>query len=524
MIAASAFPRLSPSGRRVVAGERVIVVDRTIDVGPGTGAQWMDDDELYYVRQPDGAFMRWNGARSVVVRALGFNTFSAAGVDHWAGADDLAPGPRVVFSNGAVIGGWSGPALSDDRSVWAALVQQTGAIATSHGRPARYADGNCRELRWSGRTLAWGVLLDGRWQIAGQLGIGHFSTPTLLNVEPEEFWPVPVLADGVFWLLTHSHDRLLLRQWGATHGYVVATGHTSYPDAKQLPDGRIRVVWDAGRDVLGERLIDPRSEPRVDLRPSTPVPPPPVDPPKEPNVSVRDVPNKVSVIEQCKRDFPTAWRNCHRADVSRAQAEEFARRAAYACWLVDRRFGLNGKRGDANTISQDCVCFKHDDGRESVIDFGGGAGGDNPTVQWSIVGHYLPPGPPLQLWIRPEPVDGGATNPGTPTPPVTPPPSTSLPLDALATPWDVEVDILTRFRAGIHPRDRVHELTDTGLVGSGTMTRGSLAFLIPAQLRVTVAWVQAHGNRAPRNEEWWQLAAPIADAAVADYLRAHPIP
>lgn len=303
-IAASAFPRLSPSGRRVVAGQSVIVIDRTIEVGPGTGAQWADEETLYYVRQPDGAFMMWRASGAGVVRGAGFNTFSAAGVDHWAGADDLGPGPRVVFSNGAVIGGWSGPALSEDRSVWAALVQQTGAIQTGHGRPSRFADANCRELRWCGRALAWGVLEAGHWQIAGQLDVGGFSAPTLLNVEREEFWPVPLLVDGVMWLLTHSHDRLLLRPWGATQGYVVATGYTSYPDAKALPDGRIRVMWDAGRDVLGERVIDPHS-PRVDLRPGVVTPDPdPVDPDPPQERPVRLEPKHSALIDAFAARFP----------------------------------------------------------------------------------------------------------------------------------------------------------------------------------------------------------------------------
>lgn len=508
---ASAFPRLSPSGRRVVAGEHVIVVDRSIEVGPGTSAQWADEERLYFIRQPDGAFVTTiiGSGKIDVVRDLGFANFSAPGFHHWAG---YRAGAGVVFSNGYKNAGWSDPALSVDRAIWAARVIAGGSIITESGRPSLYADHDCVELRFFGQALAWTVVERGwRW-VAGRLSPS--SGVVRLGVDANEGWPVPFLVDGRFWLLTLGADRLVLRPWGEAHGYVVAHAPTFTPDAAVLPDGRIRIVWDAGHDVLGERIIDPRTEPRVDLRVTTT----PVDP-KEPDVSVRDVPNLMSVIERCKRDFPDAWKNCHRATVSRELAEEFVRRAAHACWLEDRRFGLNGKRGDANTISQDCVCFKHDDGRESVIDFGGGAGGDNPTVQWSIVGHYLPPGPPLQLWIKPEPVSGsGGGNTGGGNSGGTGGGSTR-PFPAFRWPEDVFLHALTRYiNEGLYERDKPVENPE----GTRTASRGALMWFVPIATEKAVALISAKGNALPTPAEWWRLADDAANAAIDFYRRTAP--
>jgi hypothetical protein len=267
---ASAFPRLSPSGRRVIAGEKTIVVDQSIDVSPGTSGQWGDEEQIYFVRQPDGAFMEWHSGAPASVINGGFNAFSVGGKNRWAGYS--AARGVVQFDNGTVVAGWSGPALSDDPSVWAAVIHATGEIVTSHGRPQRFADRDCRDLRWCGRALVWNVYVLGRWQVAGCREPG--AIVDLLNIEPEEFAPVPLLVNRELWLMTHSHDRLLLRPWGLRTGYVVAAGITNTPDAKQLADGLVRVVWDAGHNVLGDVTIDP-SAPMVSLE--RPAPQEPVE-------------------------------------------------------------------------------------------------------------------------------------------------------------------------------------------------------------------------------------------------------
>lgn len=271
---ASAFARLSDNGRDVVAGHAEIWINDTVRVGPGTSPQWADDGSIYFARQPDGAFMRrFPDGRVEPVRGHAFNGFSIGGAGRWAGWNMLGPGGGVqtVFDNGTIVPGWSGPALSRDPGVWAAIEHATGRLITHAGVPSRYASSGCREPRWCGRALVWNVHLDGRWQVAGMLEPG--STPELLNVEHEEFWPVPVLIGGAMWLMTHSHSRLMLRPWRESRGYVVANGMTNWPDAKQVDQTtNVRVVWDALRNTLLEEEIDV-SDLRVDLR---------IQPPAEP--------------------------------------------------------------------------------------------------------------------------------------------------------------------------------------------------------------------------------------------------
>jgi hypothetical protein len=261
-----------------------------------------------------------------------------------------------------------------------------------------------------------------------------------------------------------------------------------------------------------------------------PVEPPPVNPPKEPDVSVRDVPNYAAELRAIADANPVAFRNAHGdyenqgrpGFLTEEQANEFIRIAAYELNRIDSRIGLNGKRA-TSTLSQDALCFRHDDGRESVIDCINGAGGSNPSIGWNVVGHYRIAGDG-QRWIQPQRVSGGGSTPKPPTqPPVTPPPASGT-FPAIAMPWDVQVAVLTKFIEGIWPRDRVPEVTETGVTGSGTLSRGALGFFIPVQLATIVAWVSANGNRAPVGMEWWALADRIAAEAIAAYRRDQPTP
>lgn len=115
----------------------------------------------------------------------------------------------------------------------------------------------------------------------------------------------------------------------------------------------------------------------------------------------------------------------------------------------------------------------------------------------------------------------GTSTPSTPTPPA---PPVVRPIPEAYMPWDVEVDILTQFIASIWPKDRVPEVTETGITGSGTLSRGALGFLIPIQFKTTIAWMNAHGQRAPTGMEWWDVAAQVVAAAVAEYRRSQPTP
>jgi hypothetical protein len=116
----------------------------------------------------------------------------------------------------------------------------------------------------------------------------------------------------------------------------------------------------------------------------------------------------------------------------------------------------------------------------------------------------------------------GTATPGTPNQ-GTPPPS-GKPIPEAYMPWDVQVVVLTKFIEGIWPKDRVPEVTETGVTGSGTLSRGALGFLIPIQFKTTIAWMNANGQRAPVGMDWWPLADQVVAAAVAEYRRSQPTP
>jgi hypothetical protein len=505
---ADRFPSISPDGTRIAAstlprgGQPVQYVGPVIGEWVPTpveydasGGVWRDNTELLFVRNKPGD--RQDGAIMLL--------------DHGGVSEYRGPGLEGWSCHNGHFAGWH----RDDR-LKSITVSRDGHVAGTVDRGGSVDlvvdHGPIAEPRYTGEALVWVQWVDGVRRIFGRRSHGapteHLSWP----FPDDEFWPLAIETPLGLYLLTHGHPEkgrpLWLRPWavGQTYGHVVAHGLADRPDARTLERGMVLVAF--SNLVSLQRVHVNLATPLQDVRGSIVVPDPPrPDPPKEPDVSVRDVPNLKHVIERCKHDFPVAWRNCHRATVSRDQAEEFARRAAYACWLEDRRFGLNGKRGDANTISQDCVCFLHDDGRESVIDFGGGAGGDHPTVQWSIVGHYLPPGPPLQLWIRPELVGGQQPTPN-PTPTPTPQPSFTFPTGTEA-PEDVVLSLIDLYLAGLRERDKVR-------AQDVVPSRGALMYLFAVFFRELSSWI-VEKKRAPQGMEWWGVRDRIVAAAVKHY-------
>jgi hypothetical protein len=299
---ASALPDVANNGD-VIAGEHHLWINDSFYISDaagnpieGTSAQWASPDaDVAYFMGKDSKFYLWRRHMNqvVVVREQGFNHFSAPFENHWAGSNDLGPGPQTVFSNNQILKGVTEPELSRDPGVWAALLHENKQIISSHGTPSRYAASSCMELKFAGRALAWRVSHEGRWQIAGVRDLWNTrEEPQLLNIEPEEFWPQPIWIDGELWLMTHSHDRLLLRPWGEKQGYVVATGQTHHNN-------------------LGTETINVSLRPRVDLRLVVPPPPPPPPPPEEEEVNTPgiDVIDYAKVIEPGKDLLIVHWKD-----------------------------------------------------------------------------------------------------------------------------------------------------------------------------------------------------------------------
>ncbi len=156
------------------------------------------------------------------------------------------------------------------------------------------------------------------------------------------------------------------------------------------------------------------------------------------------IPNRQDIVAALAAQYPAEWRKAHNPSGGGPETEAFIRRVAYELHTkVDARFGLNGKRGNYDDISDDVVNWfgegpGHDPATGSpitVIDVIGGAGGPNPVATWQIIDLPGPGG-----WVKPEPVGGsGSGGDGYPLP-VPPPPPPVLDLTPI-------INALTEIRA-----------------------------------------------------------------------------
>lgn len=267
-IAASALPDLSPNGSRVVRGEKIVVVDADIEIGPGIGGQWRDETSLHYGRQPDGAFMLWReGHGSTVVREQGFNVFAVA-FGRWLG---WRPDTGLVWPDGGVWPDWHSPALSETR--WAAIHGTTLFAGLGDGQAGQVVAAHARDPRLVGNLLTWAQdEPGGAMSVWGQRFHGGPVLRLSIPGNTRQGYITAVMIDGQPWALSHDDARAYLYPWDdPSHGYNVAVAPAHRPDGRQKPDRIVRCVWDAEHDVLGEKFIDVRTEPRVSLSAVDPV-------------------------------------------------------------------------------------------------------------------------------------------------------------------------------------------------------------------------------------------------------------
>lgn len=262
---ASAYPRLSDDGLSLVAGDRVLVKDRTTEIGSGIGGQFGANGWIYFGGH-DGVFRRWRYGVIEVVRQQGFNAFAVAGT-RWLG---WRPDTGLVWHNEVVWAGWHSPALSETR--WAAILDTPGGkwlfAGRGDGQDGEIVAFNARDPVLRGDLLTWVVDDASGSSVWGQQGHDGPIERLSLPGNTRQGYIVPVEIDGERWALSHDHLRAMLYPWGEHEGYVVAFAPAHRPDGRQLPDGHVRVVYDAEHDVLGEYVVDVRTVPRVDLRTS----------------------------------------------------------------------------------------------------------------------------------------------------------------------------------------------------------------------------------------------------------------
>jgi hypothetical protein len=257
---ASAYPRLSPSGGRVVAGDRTLVVDQSIEIGPGIAGQWRDDVSLVYGGH-DGKLWLWKDAQSTVLRAQGFNVFVVAGA-RWIG---WRPDTGLVWHDEVVWPDWHSPALSETR--WAAILGTTLYAGLGDGQAGQPVASHARDPRLVGNVLTWVQdEADGAMSVWGQRFHGGLPERLSIPGNTRQGYIVPVVVNGQPWALTHDDVRVMLYPWGTYEGYPIADAPAHRPDGRPLPQGPVRCVWDAEHNVLGETVIDTRTALRVDLR------------------------------------------------------------------------------------------------------------------------------------------------------------------------------------------------------------------------------------------------------------------
>ena len=131
-------------------------------------------------------------------------------------------------------------------------------------------------------------------------------------------------------------------------------------------------------------------------------------------------PNRLVVVEDIARQYPTAFANAHRDGQTRFKREEFVRRVARRLWEVDGEFGLNGKRGNENDLSQDAISYRNPAsaaGGVEIIDIVSNSK-DDPgkpprAPAWFDVTQETIDKGEIGKWVKPRPVDA----PDPPPPP-----------------------------------------------------------------------------------------------------------
>lgn len=169
------------------------------------------------------------------------------------------------------------------------------------------------------------------------------------------------------------------------------------------------------------------------------------------------IPNCEQIIRDLAAQYPDEWRKAHNPSGGGPETEAFIRRVAWVLYsTVSPRFGLNGKRGNYNDISDDVVNWLGEGpGTDpatgqpvTVIDVIAGAGGPDPKVYWGLIDAPGPGG-----WVKPEPVgDSSSGGGGTPlpAPPSTPPaPDYTAKLDALTKRLDALLEAVSRAEAAL---------------------------------------------------------------------------
>lgn len=261
------FPRLSPTGRRVMRGATQLSVDGVVVAGPpagGLSGAWLDETTLLYRRHDTGALVRYDLTTHQATPAGPVCDGVSAGGGIWAWGRS-APAPAIETSDGRRwVGYGGGPSpvhVAQDGTVVMGR-HDDGALVLVPPRetgPVRLDAAGGVDVRSSPHGITYAR--------AGRVFVADWATLTPQDVTlpgEAEYGPVLVSTAEGPWLVTHTASlRLLARPLGSTRGVVVAEGETFHPDAAAVQDA-LRVVWAAGDGTPHEAWVA-LSAPRVEL-------------------------------------------------------------------------------------------------------------------------------------------------------------------------------------------------------------------------------------------------------------------
>ena len=144
-------------------------------------------------------------------------------------------------------------------------------------------------------------------------------------------------------------------------------------------------------------------------------------------------PNRLEVVRFVSDEDPARFACAHSGRPCQA---DWIKAVAAALHAEDARWGLNGKRGNANDLSLDVVTFRigPTDRHVQAFDICGACGGSNPSAVWNDITNWKTIGQPgTAIWVKP--AGTVVTPPVDPIDPPDTPPAVDLApvLAALAT-------------------------------------------------------------------------------------------
>lgn len=267
------FPHFSPSGDHLLTGTRDLWIDKTQSVGfgyqgvPSATRGWFNETTAMFVssatstdvglsiwscrvggtKQPLGIVADF---RQLVVDAGRWAGWGTMGIRTSWGQTITANDPRAPILSQTHFGYLLDGSLATQRLVVDGVTIDTAPIID----PMMSEQGVCW-VRWTaGARVVYGKRLD----VPGAIASVRAS-------DEVEYQAIPIDTPGGPWILSYDASRLILRPWGDTDGYIVATGETMSPmGVWHVASGMFRIGWSSPVGIYAEAYVDP-SGLRVDL-------------------------------------------------------------------------------------------------------------------------------------------------------------------------------------------------------------------------------------------------------------------